>query len=402
MMWTILLTLCLSLASQPDFPLPEKVAYLEIPVYPHSTTMARMESGQVALQMAYARYHIQNPEALSPISAGDIFQVDLVFTKYPKDTTAWRTNYTFLLQSRLRELYQLKPALFARKDLTWRYILQTEPETEPEAMDYFHGLVLHWKKQPDARLDSVLKFDPAMTPIADIILGNVPKLKDSSAFWILDRHPEWQDKLVIMDWTASMYQNRASVLNWHRRQVQGEGIQHVVLFNDGNRTPHLAKRKGKTGGIYHIEPDTLEAVIEMMAQVKARGLGGDPAENDIEAILKATRSLDDFGEVILLPDRNSSVRDISLVGYLKHPVRIILFRGKKTRQVGLGSTGEWVENTWVHPHYLTLACLTQGSIHLHNRDIDHLHEMKAGEKLKIGQWEYEKQANQTFKALRFK
>ena len=386
---------------QDDFPLPAHVQQLEIPVYLQTETYQDPYQGRAALAMAYANYHIQNPEVLTDIQSEWVQQVDLVFTKYPIDTAAWRTSYTYLLQSRLKELHELMPGLFTQPKVKWRYVLQTEGKTEKEAKSYFHGLVLHWERGPSPILDTVLHHFPEMSPISDIIFGRVPKLPDSSAFWVFSRHPEWVNKVVIMDWTASMYQNRATVLNWHRKQLNQGGIKHLILFNDGNRTPHMAKRKGKTGGIYHIVPDTLELVVALMAKVKANGLGGDPAENDIEALLRATRGIKGTGEVILLPDRNSSIRDISLVRYLHHPVRIILFRGKKTRSVGLGSSGEWIENTWVHPHYLSLASLTKGSIHFHDREIYDLHKMKAGERIKFGSWEYEKKANGTFKSLRY-
>ena len=138
-----------------------------------------------------------------------------------------------------------------------------------------------------------------------------------------------------------------------------------------------------------------------MLKVRRAGLGGDPAENDIEALIRSIRSLkEDYEEIVLIPDRNSSIRDIRLLRYLDRPIRIVLFQNKKTRSVGLGGTGELEENHYVHPHYLTLASLTKGSIHTSGRDIYDLADMKHGESIRFGRFHYIKQKNGTFKQLR--
>lgn len=385
-----------------EFRLPDSVEIRETLVYPTRLTESRMlgTGGHISLRFPYASPIIQNPEAWLLGQGYEVVGVDLVFTKYPEDFQTWRTNYGWLLEHRLRALYALDSTLFApNRSLRWRYVLQTECKTEPEAEEFFHGLVLFLRPQPPGKeLDSLREAYPELKSVVRQIFQG--PLKDSTIYQVLETHPEWQQKLVVMDWTASMYDNGAALMNWHRKQLASTGIQHLVLFNDGNWKSHHLKRIGKTGGIYHIEPTDLEAVISLMGEVMKNGLGGDPAENDLEALLRASKSLPSYQEVILIPDRNSSIRDIRLLPLLKVPVRIILFRNGVEQQVGLGARDTPQENRWIHPHYLTLAAMTNGSIHTFEREFTKLHQMKKGEILTYGHFRYQKQRNGSFRHLR--
>ena len=253
------------------------------------------------------------------------------------DREAWRTDYDWLLENRFKALYEIAPGLFEQSRIKWTYVLQTGCKNEIQAKNYFHGFIIRSSLKSSRKIAQIIAQDSTIQPLANIIFGDVPRLSDSSAYLVFERHPEWKDMLVIMDWTASMYTNRASVLNWHRKHLDQKAIKYLILFNDGNRTPHVNKKIGKTGGIYRIDPYDFEAILDGMLKVKQSGLGGDPAENDMEALLKSTRFLKDYGEVVLLPDRNSSMRDFKLMPYLDKPVRIVLFSLGKTKQVGLGA-----------------------------------------------------------------
>ncbi|MEM8888752.1 MAG: hypothetical protein AAGD28_12280 [Bacteroidota bacterium] len=424
---SILILSSFLLKGQNSFPFPEDIEIVEQPIYPIPEQQI-INSGKVLLiQMAYARDQVLNMEDVENALWDQVYSVDLVFTKYPEDTSKWRTNYDVLMRGRLASLHRLDTSLFHKEDIKWRYVLQTECKTEPEAMQYFHGFVLRLEPgrpledipeeiveevkverkprrpryiQPSDSLPDFLKEHPEMEEIASIIYGKVGKLKDSSVFRIMRRHPEWKDMLVVMDWTASMYINRATVLNWYRRQTDQDRIKHLVFFNDGNWTPHGGKKIGKTGGIYHSRPYDFDKILRLMYKVRKNGLGGDPAENDIEALLVASRSLSDYQDIIFLPDRNTSIRDLKLLLRLKKPIRILLFRNKKVKQRGVGrNSGKLVANNYIHPHYLTLASFTGGSIHTDTRDLYHLDELKAGDTVRFGRYEYKKQPNGTFRVI---
>lgn len=386
---------------QASFSLPTFSQQKEVGIFPDKFTYSQVQGGEghIALAFDYAKPEILNPEDYQLASESSVSYIELVYTKYPLNFSEWRTDHDWLLRQRLESLYAIDSSLFLNPTIRWRLVLQTDCETEPEAQNFFHGLVLHLDYQPDTTALVMADTAPEMKPlIREILFG---PLQDSSIYHVLDRHPEWTNKLVVMDWTASMYKNGAATMNWHQKQLDQAAIRHLVLFNDGNKTPHGLKRLGKTGGIYHVEPDNLMDVLELMLKVMRAGLGGDPAENDIEALIRSSKSLNnDFGEIILIPDRNSSIRDIRLLRYLKQPVRIVLFKNAKRKAVGLGASDELVENHYIHPHYLTLASLTKGSIHTIGRDIYELSDMKPSEMIHFGPWHYRKQKDGSFKQIR--
>jgi hypothetical protein len=379
-----------------DFNMPDNPSYEEIPVYPLPN-----DSQKVVIPVDYAQAILLNPDAYQGIDAESVYQIELVFTRYPVDFSRWRTDYNWLLEQRLRSLFALDSALFDQEHIVWKYILQTDPQNEPQCMNFFHGFIISWSpyakpQTPSDSLQRLIEENEDGKMLTDIIYGYSGKLKDSSVYKVFQRHPEWEDMLVVMDWTSSMYHNGASVMRWHREHLEKQAIQHLVVFNDGNGKPHGAKRIGRTGGIFFCQPNEIDDVIHTMVKAKEATLGGDAPENDLEALLKASLRLDDFDELVLIPDRNSSIRDITLIRYLKKPVHIILFKGAKVRTSGLGSSGKWVIDEWVHPHYLTLASMTGGSIHTATQDLSNLSEMKTGETVKFGFHEYIKMENGSF------
>lgn len=414
--------------AQHSFPFPKNIELVELPVYQMPPQQLIKQGKYLLIQMAYAKYQILNLEDTKNALWDQVQSVDLIFTKYPADTSKWRTNYQELMNGRLQALYGLDTSIFNNKEIKWRYVLQTACKTEPEAMQYFHGFLLRMEPgrplteeeegeikeeivekpvrkrprylQPSDSLPDFLKDHPEMEEIASIMYGKVNQLKDSSVFDVMKRHPEWKNMLVVMDWTASMYVNRASVMNWYRRQMNEEVIRHLVFFNDGNWTPHGGKKIGRTGGIYHARPYDYDKVLRLMYKVRKNGLGGDPAENDIEALLVSSRNLSGYREIIFLPDRNTSIRDLKLLTRLKMPVRIILFRNKKVKQRAVGrNSGKLVANHYIHPHYLTLASFTGGSIHTDRRDVYDLQSYKAGDTISFGKYKYQKQKNGTFRLI---
>jgi hypothetical protein len=324
----------------------------EVPRYQIATYLDHVE-----VKMAYASSYIQNPEVAKAWEGRTIKRIDLVFTQYPADLDRWLTPYRRLFEARLAALRRLDSSLFADDKIEWRYFQQTDCPTEAAAMRRFHGFVIYFDQ-----LGSYMDEVAALTFQQD-------SLEDSTAFRILDRHPDWQNMLVVMDWTGSMYKYGASVLLWHRLNIERNAVKHFIFFNDGNRRSNTEKRAGRTGGIYRVETNDIDMVLRKMNEVMTQGNGGDDEENDVEALYKGMRFLKGYDEVILIADNHSTMRDLHLASHLSKPVKVIL--------CGVD------ERHPIHPDYLTLAHRTGGSVHTIEEDIEDLKRVSEGLEIDI-------------------
>ena len=386
---------------------------VEVSAYPYQETPQR-----VYLEVPYAKADLQQPEKYDVSQSKWVRGVDLVFTKYPADFTRWLTDYDWLLNRRLENLSRLDSSLLSRRDIRWRFVLQTQCKTEEEAISMFHGFVIHIRPEeepvvvveepmraieperpmPSQRITELRTEEPDMDELAEIVYGESP-LSDSTFYDVLARHHDWNNMLVVMDWTASMYENGASTMRWFRDQLPKKRIKHLVFFNDGNNKHYSRKLIGRTGGIYHARPDSIDDVLLTMLKVKKAGLGGDAPENDLEALLVGTSKLRGYKEVILIPDAETSIRDIKLLSKLRLPVKILLFRPIRDPS----SSREFFKRKrgrYIHPHYLTLASITGGSIHTNKSDIMNLKKMEAGKIFRSGQYQYRKRENGSFELIR--
>jgi hypothetical protein len=175
---------------------------------------------------------------------------------------------------------------------------------------------------------------------------------------VLNRHPEWQNVLIVNDWTGSMYGYGAQVVEWHLLNLDHSGIKQITLFNDGDHKAQRDKEIGETEGIYTEDADNIDAIIDLFNYVMLKGGGGDGPENDIEAILHAMEENPDFSELVLIADNNACVRDIELADRIGVPVRIILCG--------------YSEKRGVNKHYAHLAHITGGGIYTIDQDIEDL------------------------------
>lgn len=171
---------------------------------------------------------------------------------------------------------------------------------------------------------------------------------------VFDRHEEWDNALVVCDWTGSMYGYGSQVLEWHIMNFERSGLNYFTLFNDGDRK--INKQIGETGGIYHEKTDNLHKLIALYNYVQTKGYGGDGPENDIEAILEGQKKFKKAEQIILIADNNACVRDIELITQIGVPVHVILCGYR--------------DSYGVNPQYLELAYTTGGSIHTIEEDIE--------------------------------
>ncbi len=181
---------------------------------------------------------------------------------------------------------------------------------------------------------------------------------DSVVFKVLSRHPEWQNVLVVNDWTGSMYGYGSHVIQWHVLNREISGIEQITLFNDGDLKPTSEKRLGMTGGIYIERADNIEKLIGLFQLVMTKGSGGDGPENDIEAILKTIAKADSVSEVVLIADNYACIRDIALADRINVPVRVIVCGHRK--------------KSGINPDLVYLAKVTGGGLYTIEDDLENL------------------------------
>jgi hypothetical protein len=321
------------------------------------------------LENGYAKSKIKNTNDWKGIPSEYYADtIIFIYTQYPKNINFWLTNYHTLLAQRLKNLFKLSPDLNSEQT-KFKILLQTSCNTDDEAKKMFHGIAIHLApiiSEPVKQQENIIKqqvYDDTLKNIKNSeqhtittrkinsFIANNGGITDSVVYKIFSRHPEWDNCLVIMDWTGSMYPYGAQAVLWHSLNLKQSGIKYFVFFNDGN----MEKRKkiGKTRGVYFEKAENINKIIGLLSKVKAKGNGGDPEENDVEAILKGIQKYPDFKNLILIADNNSCMRDYCLVKDVKVPVKVVL-------------CGTY---SGINPQYINLAYKTKGSIHTIEDDI---------------------------------
>jgi hypothetical protein len=195
---------------------------------------------------------------------------------------------------------------------------------------------------------------------------NLSGFTDTVILAVLNRN-KWDDKLIVCDLTGSMSPYSAQLSLWYQLHYQLEKNLQFVFFNDGDNIPDEKKKIEQTGGIYYTKANGIPALADFMANVSAKGDGGDCAENNMEALIKGTQMAAPFKELVMIVDNNAPVKDIELLKKFNIPVHIIL--------CGV--------NDWVMPDYLNIAWKTKGSIHTIEQDIKKISLMGEGQDIVI-------------------
>lgn len=126
--------------------------------------------------------------------------------------------------------------------------------------------------------------------------------------------------LVVIDITGSMGASIAQVLKW-LNTIDQSRIKGIVLFNDGDNKKDNKKRIGKTGGVYPC--NSFSELRPILIRAMKRGSGGDPSENDMEAVVFAEQKFG-IGNVILVADNLAHPRDLPLVDQVDSPIHILI------------------------------------------------------------------------------
>lgn len=313
-------------------------------------------------------------------------RVDLIFTLYPLDPKQWKIGYDNLLQTRFQKLQEIFPQALLKNNTKFRLLIQTDCKTLSQAKGLFHGFILYPNQKtlqlsepisidsiPLPRFDS-LELEKNLTDISNIISG-ASILQDSTAIQIFERHPEWKDALVVIDWTASMYRQGALLIAWQQQHRHENRIRHFVFFNDGDDKFDEDKEIGSTGGIYDTPADTLPIMWPIILAVTMGGEGGDHRENDIEALLEGIQRCPECKSIILIADNTGPIRDLTLIRSLNLPIKVLLCRAY---------------NDQIEPDYLTLADFSKGSLHTKDRDLDNIDSLLQNNILTIGLESYQR------------
>ena len=359
------------------------------------------DAHKVILENGYTRYTIKNAKDWPAYNKNIVVtQIDVIYTKYPKNKDFWRTNYYDLLANRIQELFKLDSTLNST-DFEWNIILQTDCNSEAQAKTMFHGISITYFEMEDMMEDAA-EVDETPEQDSTYFKKNTLKVQnfirsqggigDSLVYKIFDRHPEWENAVVVMDWTGSMYQHGAQAVLWHTLNFKTSGIKDFVFFNDGNDTPDDKKVIGETGGVYFAQAKNVNRLINTFYLVSRRGKGGDDPENDVEALLRGINRFEDFDELILIADNNSCMRDFQLIANLDVKVNVIVCGARYG----------------INPQYINLAYLTGGSVHTMEDDIKHLNRMVKNKEIKVDKLEYKLSNDDLFmvkdkmKSLRFR
>jgi len=373
----------------------KKLNYIEILEFKDT-----IKADHVVLTNGYARYPLIDKNKWTAYDTSKIvYRVDIVYTKYPKIKRDWITNYYSLLANRLKELFRLDSSL-NRNNIEFNTVLQVNCFTAKETKKMYHGIVIYYKNRNEISKKEVSEIDDGLPDGEHFLFDrkkNLPPLlrnltiNDSLAtdettvmkvisqmdmlddistpdvYNVLERHPDWKDMVIVMDWTGSMYAYSGQAIMWHALNFKSKRINKFVFFNDGNKKRREEKILGKTGGIYAFDSENLADVIEVMYEITQMGKGGDWPENDTEALIFAQNKWPNVKELFLIADNRSNVRDLSLLEQLHVPVHVIL-----------------CGNGWAyHIHYLNLAYKTGGTIHTIDDDVESFDKLTKEGKMEI-------------------
>lgn len=198
-------------------------------------------------------------------------------------------------------------------------------------------------------------------------------MQDSVVSSVLNRNPQWKNKLIILDVTGSMTPYTLQVEMWYKLNFSTNDPIQFVMFNDGNNRPDFSKKIGSTGGIHYCKYCTVKTFADSLTFAREAGTGGDGPENDLEATIKAMNTCKNYSEIILVADNYSMVKDIELLHLIEKPIKIILCGA---------------QHNPINTDYLNLAYHSNGSIHTIEQDIVNIGKTLDGKRIKIGKKTY--------------
>lgn len=185
---------------------------------------------------------------------------------------------------------------------------------------------------------------------------------------------KWSPKMaVVTDVTGSMSPYSTQVMLWLKFNPTILKQGRFTFFNDGDASPDVFKRIGKTGGIYFASTGNFDSVYSVMTATMRKGLGGDIPENNLEAVIKTIEHWPDTDTILLIADNEATVKDMQLLDQVKKPVSVMVC-----------SVGESI-----NVDYINIARTTGGRIFVLNTEIENLKGISTGTRVVIGGKIYE-------------
>ena len=315
-------------------------------------------SNHLFAKMNYGTAQILNREEIKNNLIGKkIINIALVYTDFTRSNTFSQPK---LNRNRFNDLLKINSEIFKDTTIKWEVIAQTSAKSASKGKELFHGFVITYK----ASLASLY--------LSELVSKTNKELPDSTVLNVFERNKEWKDMLIVSDLTGSMTPYVAQVLVWLRLNLKTDRVKHFTFFNDGDLAIDSTKEIGNTGGIYHSNEMKFNTILNLAQQTMINGFGGDTPENDIEAILEGLNTCSNCGDIVLIADNISKMRDYELIEKIGKPVKVII----------CGYTGI------VNPEYLNLALKTKGSIHTIEKDITSLMKINEGQIIKIDKYQY--------------
>ena len=299
-----------------------------------------------------------NKKLFEKLSNARIKKVELIYTDYPEDMDMYYLN-----EKRLQYLYFKCNGIFSNSITKWSMVKQTACSSKEEAQKMFHGFVIEYLPGATSASHSY-----GLSKLMSVVKGE-SELRDSAVIEVFDRN-KWNHGAVVADFTGSMSPYITQVLVWYKLHHLSCDINEFTFFNDGDRKPGYKKRIGSTGGIYYVQTDYEDSVLNTAAQCVAGGYGGEVEENDVEALLVAQKRNPHLKQIILIADNWAPVRDMRLLSMVKVPVRVVVCGQSKGTRLNLD--------------LINIAFQTKGSLHTIEEDLEELSKKHTGAKFSIG------------------
>jgi hypothetical protein len=200
------------------------------------------------------------------------------------------------------------------------------------------------------------------------------KPKDKTVYKAFLENPQWNNILVVSDFTGSMATYNQQLLLWFKLNLEGQKkFKHFTFFNDGDKKSDRMKLVGNTGGIYHSDSISFTAIERMVNLVTKNGNGGgDAPENDMEAIIAGMRKCKDCKDIVWIADNYATPRDLVLMSKIGKPVHVIL----------CGTSGG------INLRILDFVYKNKGTLHTLDEQMNELAKLKEGEIVSIGNRDY--------------
>lgn len=324
----------------------------------------RLETGYldaIVINMSFGESSVVSMMDKANLKDADIFQVDVVYTDYPKGI-----DLNSLNRQRISKALEARKDLVTNDKITWQLIRQMDCKSEAEAKTMFHGVVIHYRSAQSAQMAYTERhyYDSVLPKDGTVKVGKeqLKQFQDTTVVATFRRNKQWKNSTVVADVTCSMSPFVSQMMLWFLYNLNDKETTNIVLFNDGDGKPNHLKVIGKTGGIYSKSTNKYDDLLELLKDAVSKGCSGDSPENGIEAILRAQELYPNSKEIIFIADNYADMRDFELISQIKIPVRVVVCGTQLFTNI----------------QYLNLAKKTGGSIHSIEQDLYDLSKLVEG------------------------